>query len=45
MAKATLLRLLVDSLDAESEGSRARRYVFRRYPFSLVYILRGDAAL
>lgn len=24
-------------------GSRARRYVFPRYPFSLVYILRGDA--
>jgi toxin ParE1/3/4 len=23
-------------------GSRARRYVFPRYPFSLVYILRGD---
>ncbi|HWL39958.1 MAG TPA: type II toxin-antitoxin system RelE/ParE family toxin [Gemmatimonadaceae bacterium] len=22
-------------------GSRARRYVFSRYPFSLVYILRG----
>jgi plasmid stabilization system protein ParE len=24
-------------------GSRARRYVFPRYPFSLVYILRDDA--
>jgi len=23
-------------------GSRARRYVFPRYPFSLVYILRGE---
>lgn len=23
-------------------GSRARRYVFPRYPFSVVYILRGD---
>ena len=23
-------------------GSRARRYVFPRYPFSLVYLLRGD---
>ena len=23
-------------------GDRARRYVFPRYPFSLVYILRGD---
>lgn len=23
-------------------GGRARRYVFPRYPFSLVYILRGD---
>ena len=24
-------------------GGRARRYVFPRYPFSLVYLLRGDA--
>src|SRR6266850_1443297 len=24
-------------------GSRARRYVFPRYPFSLVYLLRGDS--
>jgi plasmid stabilization system protein ParE len=23
-------------------GSRAQRYVFPRYPFTLVYILRGD---
>jgi plasmid stabilization system protein ParE len=23
-------------------GSRARRYVFPRYPFSLIYIVRGD---
>ena len=23
-------------------GRRARRYVFPRYPFTLVYILRGD---
>jgi len=23
-------------------GSRARRYVFPRYPFSVVYILRGE---
>jgi plasmid stabilization system protein ParE len=23
-------------------GRRARRYVFPRYPFSLVYIVRGD---
>jgi len=23
-------------------GSRARRYVFPRYPFTLVYLLRGD---
>jgi plasmid stabilization system protein ParE len=23
-------------------GNRARRYVFPRYPFSVVYLLRGD---
>ena len=23
-------------------GSRARRYVFPRFPFSLVYVVRGD---
>jgi plasmid stabilization system protein ParE len=23
-------------------GNRARRYLFPRYPFSLVYVLRGD---
>ena len=42
------LRQAVDAVVARPQtwpryGSRARRYVFPRYPLSLVYILRGDA--
>jgi plasmid stabilization system protein ParE len=41
------LRRAIDAVAASPRtwprhGSRARRYVFPRYPFSLVYILRGD---
>jgi len=41
------LRRAIDAVTANSRtwpryGSRARRYVFPRYPFSLVYILRGE---
>ena len=40
------LRRAIDAVAANPRtwpryGSRARRYVFPRYPFSLVYILRG----
>src|SRR3989442_4850211 len=42
------LRQAIDAVAADPRtwpryGSRARRYVFPRYPFSLVYILRSDA--
>src|SRR2546428_10932078 len=42
------LRQAIDAIAANPRawaryGTRARRYVFPRYPFSLVYILRGDA--
>src|SRR2546428_13545331 len=42
------LRQAIDAVAANPRawaryGTRARRYVFPRYPFSLVYILRGDA--
>jgi plasmid stabilization system protein ParE len=41
------LRQVIDAVAANPRtwlrsGNRARRYVFLRYPFSLVYILRGD---
>ena len=41
------LRQAIDAVTASPRtwpryGSRARRYVFPRYPFSLVYILRND---
>src|SRR5882724_4997745 len=41
------LRQAVDAVAANPQtwpryGSRARRYVFPRYPFSLVYLLRRD---
>src|SRR5262245_21724015 len=41
------LRHAVEAVAASREtwplfGTRARRYVFPRYPFSLVYILRDD---
>ena len=41
------LRQAVDVVAASPQtwpryGRRARRYVFPRYPFSLVYIVRGD---
>src|SRR5260370_28122848 len=41
------LRQAIDAVVANPRpwpryGSRARRYVFPRYPFSLVYILRND---
>jgi len=42
------LRRAIDAVVADPRtwpryGSRARRYVFPRYPFSLVYIMRSDA--
>jgi len=41
------LRQAVDAVLASPQtwpryGSRARRYVFPRYPFSLIYVVRGD---
>ena len=41
------LRLAIDAVAANPRtwpryGNRARRYVLLRYPFSLVYVLRGD---
>ncbi|MGH7323117.1 MAG: type II toxin-antitoxin system RelE/ParE family toxin [Candidatus Rokuibacteriota bacterium] len=41
------LRQAVDAVAARPRtwprySNRARRYVFPRYPFSLVYVLRGD---
>jgi plasmid stabilization system protein ParE len=41
------LRQAVDAVAASPEtwpryGRRARRYVFPRYPFSLIYIVRDD---
>lgn len=42
------LRHAVDAVSANPDtwprhGSRARRYVFPQFPFSLVYVLRGEA--